>query len=161
MEQNLLDALPEVSTSGAKPPQRLFIPGPTDVLPSVLAAQTAPMIGHRSDEFEALFAKCEAQLQHALLHDRARVYIVAPLAPGCRRRRSATVVAGRSSALSTAPSASAGTMSPLGCDTVSCASIFPGTRRSSRQGELPRSPPRWRKARSMPSPSCTTRRAPA
>ena len=36
--------------------QRLFIPGPTDVAPEVLAAQLAPMIGHRSDEFEALFA---------------------------------------------------------------------------------------------------------
>lgn len=76
MQQNLLDALSEVSASGAKPPQRLFIPGPTDVLPSVLAAQTAPMIGHRSDEFEALFAKCEAQLQ-TLFATTDRVYIVA------------------------------------------------------------------------------------
>ena len=32
-----------------KPPQLLFIPGPTDVLPEVLAAQTTPMIGHRTD----------------------------------------------------------------------------------------------------------------
>ena len=59
-----------------KPPQRLFIPGPTDVLPDVLAAQTAPMIGHRSDEFESLFAKVEAQLQ-ALYYTQNRVYIVA------------------------------------------------------------------------------------
>jgi aspartate aminotransferase-like enzyme len=81
MEQNLLDALSEVSTSGAKPPQRLFIPGPTDVLPSVLAAQTAPMIGHRSDEFEALFAKCEAQLQ-TLFATTDRVYIVAASGSG-------------------------------------------------------------------------------
>jgi aspartate aminotransferase-like enzyme len=81
MEQNLLDALSDVSTSGAKPPQRLFIPGPTDVLPSVLAAQTAPMIGHRSDEFEALFAKCEAQLQ-TLFATTDRVYIVAASGSG-------------------------------------------------------------------------------
>ena len=81
MEQNLLDALSEVSTSAAKPPQRLFIPGPTDVLPSVLAAQTAPMIGHRSDEFEALFAKCEAQLQ-TLFATTDRVFIVAASGSG-------------------------------------------------------------------------------
>jgi aspartate aminotransferase-like enzyme len=59
-----------------KPEQRLFIPGPTDVLPEVLAAQTAPMIGHRSDEFEALFAKLEDQLRR-LFFTAARVYIVA------------------------------------------------------------------------------------
>ena len=59
-----------------KPPQRLFIPGPTDVLPEVMAAQTTPMIGHRSDEFEALFAKVEEQLK-ALYFTQSRVYIVA------------------------------------------------------------------------------------
>jgi aspartate aminotransferase-like enzyme len=59
-----------------KPPQRLFIPGPTDVLPEVMAAQTAPMIGHRSDEFEALFAKVEEQLK-ALFFTKYRVYIIA------------------------------------------------------------------------------------
>lgn len=62
--------------SRTKPAQRLFIPGPTDVLPEVLAAQAAPMIGHRSDEFEALFAKLEQQLQ-ALFETQYRVYIVA------------------------------------------------------------------------------------
>ncbi|MBX3051986.1 MAG: alanine--glyoxylate aminotransferase family protein [Caldilineaceae bacterium] len=59
-----------------KPRQRLFIPGPTDVHPDVLAAQTAPMIGHRSDEFESLYAKCEAQLKQLFFTD-ARVYILA------------------------------------------------------------------------------------
>jgi aspartate aminotransferase-like enzyme len=59
-----------------KPPQRLFIPGPTDVHPDVLAAQTAPMIGHRSDEFEALYAKCEEQLKQLFFTD-SRVYILA------------------------------------------------------------------------------------
>jgi len=56
--------------------QQLFIPGPTDVVDEVLAAQTAPMIGHRSDEFEALFAKCEEQLRH-LYNTTARVYMLA------------------------------------------------------------------------------------
>ncbi len=64
-----------------KPPQRLFIPGPTDVRPEVLAAQTAPMIGHRSDEFESLFAFCEQQLQR-LFQTTARVYIVAASGSG-------------------------------------------------------------------------------
>ncbi len=59
-----------------KPRQRLFIPGPTDVLPDVLAAQTAPMIGHRSDEFETLFAKTQEQLR-ALFESSYRVYVVA------------------------------------------------------------------------------------
>jgi predicted phosphoserine aminotransferase len=77
----LVDAAPapaaaqESALPAAKPPQRLFIPGPTDVLPEVLAAQTPPMIGHRSDEFEALFAKCEGQLQR-LFETRSRVYII-------------------------------------------------------------------------------------
>jgi aspartate aminotransferase-like enzyme len=64
-----------------KPHQRLFIPGPTDVLPEVLAAQTVPMIGHRSKEMEALFAKCESQLQ-GLFFTRNRVYILASSGSG-------------------------------------------------------------------------------
>ena len=64
-----------------KPPQRLFIPGPTDVLPQVLAAQSAPMIGHRSDEFEALFAKVQAQLKQ-VYETQARVYILAASGSG-------------------------------------------------------------------------------
>jgi aspartate aminotransferase-like enzyme len=70
----------EVPSAG-KPAQRLFIPGPTDVLPEVLAAQTEPMIGHRSDEFEALFAKCEEQLQ-CLYGAHGRVFIVAASGSG-------------------------------------------------------------------------------
>src|SRR5262245_55669106 len=65
----------------AKPAQRLFIPGPTDVLPDDLQAQAAPMIGHRSDEFEALFAKLEKQLQQ-LYFTQARVYILAASGSG-------------------------------------------------------------------------------
>ncbi len=64
------------SKAATKPAQRLFIPGPTDVAPEVMAAQTAPMIGHRSDEFEALFAKVQAQLR-ALYFTEQRVYVAA------------------------------------------------------------------------------------
>jgi aspartate aminotransferase-like enzyme len=60
----------------AKPPQKLFIPGPTDVLPEVLEAQTAPMIGHRTDEFEALFAKIQEQMKQ-LYFTQSRVYVLA------------------------------------------------------------------------------------
>ncbi len=81
MRDNRPDALAAAPSVTTKPAQRLFIPGPTDVLPDVLAAQAATMIGHRSDEFEALFAKCEAQLQ-ALFETRARVYIVAASGTG-------------------------------------------------------------------------------
>lgn len=69
------------ANASGKPFQRLFIPGPTDVLPEVLAAQTAPMIGHRSDEFEALFAKCQDQLQR-LYSTEARVFVVAASGSG-------------------------------------------------------------------------------
>ena len=74
--------------------QRLFIPGPTDVAPVVLAAQTAPMIGHRSDEFEALFAKCEAQLR-TLFYTNTRVYIVAASGTGLQEAAIRNLVAGR------------------------------------------------------------------
>lgn len=64
-----------------KPAQRLFIPGPTDVAPQVLAAQTEPMIGHRSDEFESLFAKVQKQLRQ-LFYTESRVYVVAASGSG-------------------------------------------------------------------------------
>ena len=57
-----------------KPAQRLFIPGPTDVLPEVLEAKAAPMIGHRSDEFEALFGKVEEQLRELFLPGQRVLY---------------------------------------------------------------------------------------
>ena len=64
-----------------KPANVLFIPGPVDVLPDVLAAQTAPMIGHRSDEFEAMFAKIQGQLRQLFFTD-SRVYVVAASGTG-------------------------------------------------------------------------------
>lgn len=91
----LVDPTPAVfSTSTVKPPQRLFIPGPTDVLPEVLEAQTAPMIGHRSDEFEALFAKCEGQLQR-LFETSNRVYIVVASGSGLHEAAIRNCVGGR------------------------------------------------------------------
>ncbi len=82
-----------VSAAG-KPAQRLFIPGPTDVLPDVLAAQTAPMIGHRSDEFETLFAQCESGLQR-LFATSNRVYIIAASGTGLQEAAIRNAVGGR------------------------------------------------------------------
>jgi predicted phosphoserine aminotransferase len=92
--QTQLSGEPTRDGGPAKPPQRLFIPGPTDVLPQVLAAQTAPMIGHRSDEFEALFARCEEQLK-ALFETRSRVYIVAASGTGLQEAAIRNAVGGR------------------------------------------------------------------
>jgi len=98
MRQRVLEAtdatVPLAGDAVAKPPQRLFIPGPTDVLPAVLAAQTAPMIGHRSDEFEAMFAKCEEQLQR-LFETTCRVYIVNASGTGLQEAAIRNAVAGR------------------------------------------------------------------
>lgn len=90
--RNAAPALP--AAAPAKPAQRLFIPGPTDVLPDVLAAQDAPMIGHRSDEFEALFARCEAQLKR-LFETQYRVYIVVASGTGLQEAAIRNCVGGR------------------------------------------------------------------
>jgi len=45
----------------------MFIPGPVDVEPDVLAAQTKPMIPHRSIEFNEFFRGTEAKLKKVFL----------------------------------------------------------------------------------------------
>ena len=45
----------------------MFIPGPVDVAPEVLAAQTKPMIPHRSAEFNEFFRGTEAKLKKVFL----------------------------------------------------------------------------------------------
>ncbi len=81
-------------TPADKPPQRLFVPGPTDVHPATLAAQGAPMIGHRSEELESLFGKCSEQLQ-ALYHTEARVFTVAASGSGLQEAAIRNGVGGR------------------------------------------------------------------
>lgn len=44
-------------------PIKLFIPGPVEVSPKTLAAMTAPMIGHRSSDFKALYREMVPRLQ--------------------------------------------------------------------------------------------------
>lgn len=81
-------------TPADKPPQRLFVPGPTDVHPATLAAQDMPMIGHRSDELESLFGKCSEQLQE-LYHTEARVFTVAASGTGLQEAAVLNAVGGR------------------------------------------------------------------
>jgi predicted phosphoserine aminotransferase len=52
----------------------LFIPGPTDVHPDVLAAQAQTMIGHRGADFQNLFARIQPKLRQVFF-TQSRVYI--------------------------------------------------------------------------------------
>lgn len=45
----------------------MFIPGPVDVDPDVLQAQTKPMVPHRSADFEKIFRETEAKLKKVFL----------------------------------------------------------------------------------------------
>jgi predicted phosphoserine aminotransferase len=47
--------------------QRLVIPGPVEVRPEILAAQTEWMIGHRSSAFADLFVRLQTKLKQAFL----------------------------------------------------------------------------------------------
>ncbi|HRQ87469.1 MAG TPA: alanine--glyoxylate aminotransferase family protein, partial [Bacteroidia bacterium] len=44
-------------------PIRLHIPGPVEVSPATYAAMAAPMIGHRSKDFVALYDAIQPRLQ--------------------------------------------------------------------------------------------------
>jgi predicted phosphoserine aminotransferase len=56
--------------------KKLFIPGPTHVRPSILEAQTAPMLGHRSKEYSDLQGEVRPKLQQ-LLYTEQPVFIYA------------------------------------------------------------------------------------
>jgi aspartate aminotransferase-like enzyme len=51
----------------------MFVPGPVDVAPEVLAAQTKPMVPHRSKDFEELFQRTGQKLQK-LFYTQTRVF---------------------------------------------------------------------------------------
>ena len=53
----------------------MFVPGPVDVNPEVLQAQTQPMVPHRAKEFEAIFQRCEARLREVFF-TQSRVFIM-------------------------------------------------------------------------------------
>lgn len=52
----------------------LFVPGPVDVAPEVLAAQARPMLPHRSREFEELFQRAEEKARQVFATSK-RVFI--------------------------------------------------------------------------------------
>jgi len=58
-----------------------FIPGPTEVRPEILAAMTKPMIPHRSQEFEDLFARVQVGLRSVFQTTRP-VFVVPASATG-------------------------------------------------------------------------------
>ncbi len=60
---------------------KLFIPGPVEVAPEILAEMGRPMIGHRSEEFRALYRDVIAGLR-ALLRTRAHVFTATSSATG-------------------------------------------------------------------------------
>jgi aspartate aminotransferase-like enzyme len=60
---------------------RFFLPGPTEVLPEILAAQTRPMIGHRGKSMEQLIGALMPGLQRIFRTTRP-VYISASSATG-------------------------------------------------------------------------------
>jgi aspartate aminotransferase-like enzyme len=60
---------------------RFFLPGPTEVLPEILAAQTRPMIGHRGKSMEQLIAQMEPGLQRIFRTSRP-VYVCSSSATG-------------------------------------------------------------------------------
>ena len=62
-------------TAQVKPDHvRLYIPGPIEVRQEVLQAQARPMIGHRSADFEALFARVQPKLRE-VFYTKSRVYV--------------------------------------------------------------------------------------
>jgi len=52
----------------------MFVPGPVDVAPEVLAAQARPMLPHRSKEFEAIFHRAEGKARK-LFYTQYRVFL--------------------------------------------------------------------------------------
>lgn len=59
----------------------MFVPGPVDVDPEVAAAQTSPMLPHRSKEFEDLFRRAESKVRKAF-YTHSRVLITASSGTG-------------------------------------------------------------------------------
>lgn len=60
---------------------RLFIPGPTEVRPSILDAQTEWMIGHRMPECAELFGRIQGKIRQVFYTEK-RVYITASSGTG-------------------------------------------------------------------------------
>jgi len=60
---------------------RMFVPGPVDVADEILQAQAAPMLPHRSKEFEAIFRRAGEKAQQ-LFFTQHRVFLTASSGTG-------------------------------------------------------------------------------
>jgi predicted phosphoserine aminotransferase len=60
---------------------RMFVPGPVDVADEVLQAQTAPMLPHRSKEFEAIYRRAAEKAQQ-IFYTQYRVFLTASSGTG-------------------------------------------------------------------------------
>ena len=60
---------------------RMFVPGPVDVADEVLQAQAAPMLPHRSKEFEAIYRRASEKSQQ-LFYTKHRVFLTASSGTG-------------------------------------------------------------------------------
>ena len=60
---------------------RMFVPGPVDVADEVLQAQAAPMLPHRSKEFEAIYRRA-AEKSQQLFYTKHRVFLTASSGTG-------------------------------------------------------------------------------
>ena len=82
LRPSTFDRIPVTTTAPAAAGfGRFFLPGPTEVHPDVLAAQTRPMIGHRGKGMEELLARLQPGLQ-ALFRTARPVYLGACSATG-------------------------------------------------------------------------------
>lgn len=61
----------------------MFVPGPVDVAPEVLAAQTRPMLPHRSKEFEEIFQRASDKARQ-VFYTQGRVFIFSASGTGCQ-----------------------------------------------------------------------------
>jgi predicted phosphoserine aminotransferase len=76
------------------PHKRLFIPGPTEVRPENLLALATPQIGHRGDEFKALYARVQEKLAQ-VLQTQAPVYLFTSSSTGIWEAAMRNLVSGR------------------------------------------------------------------
>ena len=60
---------------------RMFVPGPVDVADEILQAQTAPMLPHRSKEFETIYRRVSEKSQR-LFFTNHRVFLTASSGTG-------------------------------------------------------------------------------
>ena len=91
---------------------RMFVPGPVDVADEVLQAQAAPMLPHRSKEFEAIFRRTSEKSQATLLYQITASFSPPHLELDCRKLPFAILWISVSFPLSTARLRIAGTRSP-------------------------------------------------